>query len=123
MEKLLLIGLQNPSAVENIAAKLRLRTVIVSPERYVYSIGSLAGYTTSVISARMPAAEMLPETGLLVLCGLKNNRIDRLLEALRKAEIDIPHKAVLTQTNANWNALQLAYELERERRAMQDHAE
>ena len=60
----------------------------------------------------------LPETGLLVMCGLKNSHMDKLLAALRNAGIVIPHKAVLTPTNQNWNVCRLAQELERERQAM-----
>ena len=44
---------------------------------------------------------------------------DKLLAALRTAGIRIPHKAVLTPTNQNWNVYQLAQELERERQAME----
>lgn len=118
MEKLLLIGLPDPVAVEQIAAKLRLRTIIIPLEQYYRSLGSLAGYANASASTDAAADTVLPETGLLVMCGLKNNRIDRLLQALRTAGLVIPHKAVLTQTNLNWNAFQLAHELERERRAM-----
>lgn len=118
MEKLLLIGLPDPGIVEQIAAKLRFRTIIVPPEQYSRSLGSLAGYANVSVSTDAAADTTLPRTGLLVMCGLKNNRIDRLLETLRTAGQVIPHKAVLTQTNRNWNAFQLAHELERERRAM-----
>ncbi|MGN1402722.1 MAG: DUF3783 domain-containing protein [Ruminococcus sp.] len=120
MEKLLLIGLPDSGTVEQIAAKLRLRTVIIPPEQYSRSLGSLVGYANDSVSATAAADAVLPETGLLVMCGLKNNRIDRLLQALRMAGLVIPHKAVLTQTNRSWNAFQLAHELERERRAMME---
>lgn len=119
MEKLLLIGLPDPAAVEQIAAKLRLRTVIVSSELYSQSIGNLAGYAGFSVSADAPADATLPKTGILVMCGLRNNRMDRLLHALRMTGLVIPHKAVLTQTNASWNVFQLAYELEQERRKME----
>ena len=52
------------------------------------------------------------------MCGLKNSHMDKLLAALRNAGIVIPHKAVLTPTNQNWNVYRLAQELERERQAM-----
>ena len=122
MEKLFIIGVQNAASVEQIAGKLRLRTVVVQPSQYHESIGSLAGYAAA-LDKTQPAAQTLPETGMLVMCGLQNNRMDKLLAALRNAALTIPHKAVLTQTNMHWNSLQLAYELERERHAMQNHAQ
>lgn len=118
MEKLLLIAISDTAGVEQIAGKLRLRTVTVTPENYSKSLGSLAGYATS--ADPVSAETTLPETGLLVMCGLKNSRVDKLLAALRAAGIRIPHKAVLTSTNQNWNVYQLAQELERERQAMEN---
>lgn len=41
MEKLLLIAIPDTAGVEQIAAKLRLRTVTVAPENYGKSLGSL----------------------------------------------------------------------------------
>ena len=111
MEKLLLIAIPDTAGVEQIAAKLRLRTVTVAPENYGKSLGSLAGYAAGTVP--VSAETTLPETGLLVMCGLKNSRMDKLLAALRTAGIRIPHKAVLTPTNQNWNVYQLAQELER----------
>lgn len=117
MEKLLLIAIPDTAGVEQIAGKLRLRTVTVAPENYGKSLGSLAGYAAGTVP--VSAETTLPETGLLVMCGLKNSRMDKLLAALRTAGIRISHKAVLTPTNQNWNVYQLAQELERERQAME----
>lgn len=115
MEKLLLIGLPDTAAIEKIADKLRIRTAIVLPEQYAQSIGSLAGYVSANVSRNVPAVETLPPEGILVMCELKNNRMDRLLEAFRKKELVIPYKAVLTPTNISWNVFQLSLELQRER--------
>ena len=116
MEKLLLIAIPDPDGVEQVARRLRLRTVLVQPEQYARSLGQLAGYPAA--AAEETPALPLPETGLLVMCGLKNSHMDKLLAALRNAGIVIPHKAVLTPTNQNWNVCRLAQELERERQAM-----
>lgn len=116
MEKLLLIAIPDTDGVEQVARRLRLRTVLVQPEQYARSLGQLAGYPAA--AAEETPALSLPETGLLVMCGLKNSHMDKLLAALRNAGIVIPHKAVLTPTNQNWNVYRLAQELERERQAM-----
>lgn len=88
MEKLLLIAIPDTAGVEQIAGKLRLRTVTVAPENYGKSLGSLAGYAAGTVP--VSAETTLPETGLLVMCGLKNSRMDKLLAALRTAGIRIP---------------------------------
>ncbi len=122
MEKILWIGIPNEEKAEAIAKKLRLRTVFVTPEQYRESIGSLVGYTTAVVHSDMPEAETMPPEGILVMCGLKNSLMDRFLHTLRSAGLVFPYKAVLTQTNSQWNAFQLAYGLEHERNVMEVQA-
>ena len=74
MEKLLLIAIPDTDGVEQVARRLRLRTVLVQPEQYARSLGQLAGYPAA--AAEKTPALPLPETGLLVMCGLKNSRMD-----------------------------------------------
>ena len=88
MEKLLLIAIPDTDGVEQVARRLRLRTVLVQPEQYARSLGQLAGYPAA--AAEETPALPLPETGLLVMCGLKNSHMDKLLAALRNAGSVIP---------------------------------
>ncbi len=118
MEKLLLIGLPAAQQVESIAQKLRIRTVTVQPSQYAQSIGMLAGYASALAAAKVEAEETLPAEGVLVMCGVKNTHMNKLLEALRHNGLEIPYKAVLTSTNLAWNALQLAHALKQEHNRM-----
>ena len=113
MEKLLLFALPDTFAVESIAAQLHIRSAVISPEQFDIPVGALAGFVTTQPSD-VPAAENMPSEGMLLICGLNNSRLDRLLAELRRREIVIPYKAVLTPINADWTALQLVYELKRE---------
>ena len=63
-----------------------------------------------------PAAQTPP--GCLVLCGLRDNRLDKVLFELRRADIPIDYKAVLTPSNQEWTVPELMKELQRERQAM-----
>lgn len=117
MEKVLLIAIPQAEQVEQLAIKQHLRAVRVQPSAYGQSIGQLAGYAVPADAAGT-AADELPPTGLLVFCGLRNSHMDRFLQGLRHAGIEIPHKAVLTPTNQHWTVFQLAWELERERRSL-----
>lgn len=61
----------------------------------------------------------LPEP-VMVLCGLTEPQLDRLLPALRKERI-FCLKALLTPTNAGWTLRQLYDELCLERKQMKPH--
>lgn len=63
-------------------------------------------------------AKPLPEP-VMILCGLTEAQLDRLLPALRRERI-FCLKAVLTPTNAGWSLRQLYDELCRERDLMGD---
>lgn len=82
----------------------------VEPGQYGQTIGQLA---------------MMPNPGgndlgaalaepMMVLC-VRQEKLERLLAALRKAGLPPICKAVLTPTNAAWTPLQLLTELQRER--------
>ena len=57
MEKLLLIAIPDTDGVEQVARRLRLRTVLVQPEQYARSLGQLAGYPAAA-AEETPAAEV-----------------------------------------------------------------
>lgn len=55
---------------------------------------------------------------LLVLCGLRDKRLDKALFELRRADIPIDYKSILTPSNQEWTVPELMKELQRERQAM-----
>lgn len=63
-----------------------------------------------------PAAQTPPS--LLILCGLRDKRLDKVLFELRRADIPIDYKAVLTPSNQEWTVPELMKELQRERQAV-----
>lgn len=63
-----------------------------------------------------PAVQTPPS--LLVLCGLRDKRLDKVLFELRRADIPIDYKAILTPSNQEWTVSELMKELQRERQAM-----
>lgn len=63
-----------------------------------------------------PAVQTPPS--LLVLCGLRDKRLDKVLFELRRADIPIDYKAILTPSNQEWTVPELMKELQRERQAM-----
>lgn len=63
-----------------------------------------------------PAAQTPPSC--LVMCGLRDKRLDKVLFELRRADIPIDYKAILTPSNQKWTVPELMKELQRERQAM-----
>lgn len=63
-----------------------------------------------------PAAQTPPSC--LVLCGLRDKRLDKALFELRRADIPIDYKAILTPSNQEWTVPELMKELQRERQAV-----
>lgn len=63
-----------------------------------------------------PAAQTPPSC--LVLCGLRDKRLDKVLFELRRADIPVEYKAILTPSNQEWTVPELMKELQRERQAV-----
>ena len=102
------------SKLRQIFAMLRLRMRVVGPDRYQVTLGELAD------GKGEPAAEeeAIPET-MLVFCGLGDALLHQMLEVIRVAKLPpIALKAVLTETNRDWNTHQLYEELCKEREAI-----
>lgn len=143
MEKLLLIHSTKEIQlqVKNVASRLKLALDII-PEEYCGchlkelaagkyaqnppdtaasdstaaegTIPSGSAATEGTVPA--PAAQTLPSC--LVLCGLRDKRLDKVLFELRRADIPIDYKAVLTPSNQEWTVPELMKELQRERQAV-----
>ena len=54
----------------------------------------------------------------LVLCGLRDKRLDKVLFELRRADVPVDYKAILTPSNQEWTVPELMKELQRERQAV-----
>lgn len=80
--------------------------------------GSVAaeGTVPAQADAGVSVAQTLPS--LLILCGLRDKRLDKVLFELRRADIPVDYKAILTPSNQEWTVPELMKELQRERQAM-----
>lgn len=143
MEKLLLIHSTKEIQlqVKNVASRLKLALDII-PEEYcgcrlkelaagkyaqnppdtVASDSTVAEGTipsgSAATEGTVPAPAAQAPPSCLVLCGLRDKRLDKVLFELRRADIPIEYKAVLTPSNQEWTVPELMKELQRERQAM-----
>lgn len=94
------------------------RVRAVAPEDFSQPIGALCGVEKRV-EPPPPAAPV--DEQILVLAHFAPRQLDALLADLRTARVGTAAlKAVLTPTNAKWNADRLCAELRRERDAFSE---
>ena len=142
MEKLVLIHVDDIEyhKIQNIASRMKI-TVDRIPEEIMtvnYKLGELVNGTykkaTDMIDSDDRKQENVTghssETGavnaqtknradsLILLCNLKDKRLDKMLFELRHGEVKVMYKAILTPSNQNWTVPMLMQELRRERFAM-----
>ena len=84
------------------------------------TIPSGSATTEGTVPAQVDAGASGAQTppSCLVLCGLRDKRLDKVLFELRRADIPIDYKAVLTPSNQEWTVPELMKELQRERQAV-----
>lgn len=126
MEKLVLIHVTDSEyrKIQNIASRMRI-TVDRIPDEIVvanYKLGELVNGTykkaTDTIDGTKRKQENTVEYSLILLCNLKEKRLDKMLFELRHGEVKVMYKAILTPSNQNWTVPMLMQELRRERFAM-----
>lgn len=116
MEKLLLIQITPEDAILNLAQRMHIRTVSVSPNDYKKSIGQLAGFPDQTATHTSDGTGL--DGSMLIFCDVKERHQNQILEKLRTMDVSITYKAILTPTNRHWTVIQLYDELHREHRAM-----
>ena len=105
--------------MHQIFAMLRLLMRNVTPDKYELSLMDLAMGQGEPGEAQEP----IPES-MLVFCGVNQALLQQVLEVLRLSKLPpISMKAILTETNKDWNSKQLYEELCKEREAMNEAAQ
>ena len=116
MEKMVLLHSDEATErkVRNVASRLKISTACIGNADGDIQLEELAqGRGGSSESVDAAGAE-----SLLLLCGLREKRLDKVLFELRREEVEVAYKAVLTPTNRTWTLRRLYLELEREKVAI-----
>lgn len=102
---------KNLGTLKTIAEKLGMRLVAADDDDAETQLGYFAGFEGFAKSEKMGEAE----NGCVIFSGLSGKQIDLVIAELRKAEVVIPLKAVLTPSNQSWSIKKLTAELAKER--------
>ena len=94
----------------------KILTLTVRDGQTGETVGRLVSTNAAVHDA--PAPETPPREQFMLLCGLGDRQLDRLLAAMRRAGVSVPCKAVLTEHNQGWTFCQLVEEVAREHEKM-----
>ena len=120
-ETILLFGFskERQSKLMRALLPLKMRIKRIEQEQLGQPLGVLAGQQPAEEKqSQGKAAEGCGQAlgdEMLVMAGLTSARVDAVLAALRKGKAGpIPYKAVLTETNQQWNAWELLEELKQE---------
>lgn len=102
---------ENLVKLKKTADKLHIKLIIAEDNEAETPIGFFAGFNGFEKSEKSGEAD----NGCIIFSGLSGKKIDTVLAELRKAEISVPLKAVLTPSNQKWSIKKLTAELAKER--------
>lgn len=108
--------------LRGVAAQMGVKVKNLTPERCIQRIGYLLrmeGIERREVSANFQKYAPVMDEEMLVLAGFTEERLEELLENLKKAGVPkINLKAIVTETNAQWTAYQLYEQLKEEHTQM-----
>lgn len=119
MEKLLVFHLDdnNLKKLKQVTGALKIRVEEVPSSDYLKPLEMIANKTVSPLI--QPFSGDVPPESLIVFCDFTEKKMDKLLNSLRRDQIAIDYKAVLTPTNKKWNVMRMYLEMQAEKSAYQ----
>ena len=94
MEKILIYQVKEKEAVKQLLAPMKIRLEEIKAADLRQSIGDLAEGKKNVLTA--PFTGSAPQESLMVFCGVNEKHFDKILFELRRKQIPVDYKAVLT---------------------------
>lgn len=119
MEKLLVFHLDdnNLKKLKQITGALKVRVEEVPSSDYLKPLEMIANKTASPLIQSFSGK--VPAESLIVFCDFTEKKMDKLLASLRRDQVVIDYKAVLTPTNRKWNVMRMYLEMQAEKAAYQ----
>ena len=111
--------------LKGILVRMGIRIRNISPQQVNQTVGMLAGvpeFEEKADTVKASPSQSIPEE-VLILHQFSEQRLDALLLALRKANVRIALKAIVTEQNCSWTFYQLYEEIRQEHEKMHQNAE
>ena len=114
MEKILLFNVDDntKAKLKKYCSQMHIRLIEVETSRYNETLDTLVNNKTAKAE---PFSGTVPAESLMLFCDVANKKMDKLLFNIKKDNLSISYKAVLTPVNSRWTVLRLFLELEKER--------
>lgn len=103
----------NKKALLELLAKENLSYREVLEEELELTTGELAGYQASTTKS-LQKPETIPQISAMAMGGLSGKKLDAVLNGMKKAEIELPVKMVITPVNESWKFGELITEVAEE---------
>ena len=113
MEKILIYQVKEKEAVKQLLAPMKIRLEEIKTTDLRQSIGDLAEGKKNVLTT--PIRNRHRNGCFFVLYGVNEKHFDKILFELRRKQIPVDYKAVLTPSNRKWSVLMLMLELTKEK--------
>ena len=99
------------NGIKRIADKLGISIIEAAADQAGETVGFLAGFNG--FSSNGSKEEC--DNSCMIFSAISGKKLDTVLAEMRKAEISVPYKAVITASNQSWSLKKLAAELVKER--------
>lgn len=104
--------------IRSLCVQLGIKIKTIEKEQYAHPIGYLAGFAGFAPSNEGYAGEGFDDE-MMVMSGFTGSMLNLFLDSFKKLKITpIALKAVITETNKDWDSVMLYDELTKERAAM-----
>ena len=106
------------SLTDNVCRKLGIRIKRPIKTAFSETVGNMAGLVYDLNSDEplheLPDESTSFEEEMMVMHNISGTSLDKFLKSLRDSGVDVPLKAVVTDTNKNWLPKDLAKEISKE---------
>ncbi|MCI8427063.1 MAG: DUF3783 domain-containing protein [Lachnospira sp.] len=113
MEKIILFDVKDAKKINKIASQMRIKVYEVNPMECGGTLQDIVdGKKIQTISSTI-----VPSKGLMLMCDVTQKHMDKLLFAVKRDNLDVGYKAILTKTNAKWSLAQMLLHMEMEEKS------
>ena len=105
--------IKNGDKLPEILEQMGIRWKAVTQQELCFTTGELAEYRRKEDGERQEL-QQIPQTPAMAMGGIAGKRLDQLLNALNREQIDLPVKMVITPHNESWVFGELIEEVRKE---------